>query len=424
MNTSKVMLALATVALIASCDSGDGIVDPVDEADDRITITNNEGTLAARVVHPNSLIPIDPPSSSLFQGSAFASPLAGSQKDVLEITLISEVRPPTVGGDMVQATSVAINDAAKVMVSYNMRGAPRLGAIDWITNLQNTPRISASATFQDSDISAVSMEGKYVYAAESTGAEGFPFPAVLERLQLKGDKFTLEDNLRAPLTSYVATSTAVTDKVVFATSGNTGGVFAFDEKSMELLGQYPLGDARWVAWDKEGGRVVVAQGTPGRLSVFSDDQFPGGSLGLLNTFSFPGADIAESKSTVEILDDKAFVAAGPDGVQIVCLENGLVIGSVPRPDPGQLGLDPAVVMTNAVTVDHDLMFISNGEAGIYVAQGEEDFGESGCALQQITVLGKLRFGDLQSANHIEYKGNWLMVAAGLGGVKLLKVKVK
>lgn len=414
-------MTLASVALIASCDGGDGIVDPVDQADARITITNNEGTLAARILYPNSLVPVDPPPSSLFQGQSLSDPLAASAKKELKITLISELTPPTVGGYVVQATSVAINNAARVMVSYNMRGAPRVGAIDWIKNLHSQPRISASATFQDSDISALSMEGSYVYAAESTGAEGFPFPAVLERLQVSNDKFTLQDNLRVPLTSYVATSTAVTDDAVFASSGNTGHLFAFDKATLEQIGQYPLEDARWVTWDEVGGRIVVAQGTPGRLSIFSDDQFPGGSLNLLNTFSFPGANVPESKSTVEVQGGKAFVAAGPDGVQIVCLENGNVIGSVPRPDPGGLGLDPAVVVTNAVAVDDDLMFISNGEAGIYVAQGSEDFGVPGCAPQQITVLGKLRFGDLQSANHIEYKSDWLVVAAGLGGVKLLKV---
>lgn len=424
MRKSKTVLALATLALIASCDSGDGIVDPVDQADDRITITNNEGALAARVVHPNSLIPVDAPPPSLFQGPGLSSPMAASKKKVLQITLVSQVRPPTVGGEVVQATYVAVHNSNRVMVSYNMRGPLRLGAIDWISNLKNKPRISASATFRDSDISALSMGSRYVYAAESTGAEGFPFPAVLERLGLTSDKLTLEANLQAPLTSYVATSTAVTDEFVFATSGNTGHVFAFDEESMGMLGKYPLEDARWVAWDKEGGRIVVAQGTPGRLAVFADDQFPGGSLNLLNSFEFPGADVPESKSTVEIHGDKAFVAAGPAGVQIVCLKNGNAIGSVPRPDPSGLGLDPAVVVTNAVTVDDDLMFISNGEAGIYVAQGKENFDEDGCAQQQITVLGKLRFGDLQSANHIDFKSSYLVVAAGLGGVKLVKVKVK
>jgi hypothetical protein len=167
--------------------------------------------------------------------------------------------------------------------------------------------------------------------------------------------------------------------------------------------------------------VVVAQGTPGTLSVFAEGEFPGGSLNLLNTFTFPGADIAESKSTVEIHGGKAFVAAGPSGVQIVCLDNGQVVGSVPRPDPASLGLDPAVVVTNAVSVDGDVMFISNGEAGVYVARGDEDFGSSGCGQQNITMLGHVRFDDLQSANHVDFKTKWLVVAAGLGGVKVVRV---
>ena len=100
--------------------------------------------------------------------------MAASKKKEFEITLVSEVRPPTVEGEVVQATSVAVYNSEKVMVSYNMRGAPRLGAIDWITKLKSQPRISASATFLDSDISALSMEGKYVYAAESTGAAELP----------------------------------------------------------------------------------------------------------------------------------------------------------------------------------------------------------------------------------------------------------
>ena len=170
------------------------------------------------------------------------------------------------------------------------------------------------------------------------------------------------------------------------------------------------------------GRLVVVQGTPGRISVFAEGSFPGGSMTLLNTFPFPGADVPESKSTIEISGGKAFIAAGPAGVQIVCLDNGQVVGSVPRPDPAALGLDPSVVVTNAVTVDEDVLFISNGEAGIYVARGSRDFDQTACGeTQQITVLGKLRFDDLQSANHIDFKNRWLAVAAGLGGVKLVRV---
>jgi hypothetical protein len=145
----------------------------------------------------------------------------------------------------------------------------------------------------------------------------------------------------------------------------------------------------------------------------------------LSTFAFPGADVPESKSTVEVVGGKAFVAAGPEGVQIVCLDNGQIVGTVPRPDPASLGLDPSVVVTNAVTVDEDLMFISNGEAGVYAAAAEEDFDRSDCdEPQQITVLGRLQFGTLESANHVALRNRLLFVAAGLGGVKVVDVNVR
>ena len=148
-------------------------------------------------------------------------------------------------------------------------------------------------------------------------------------------------------------------------------------------------------------------------------------MNLLNTFAFPGADVPESKSTVEIVGGKAFIAAGPAGVQVMCLDNGQIVGSVPRPDPVALGLDPSVVVTNAVTVDEDLMFISNGEAGVYVAAGTAEFASTPCdAPQTITVLGRLGFDNLQSVNHVDYENKRLLIAAGLGGLKIVQIQIK
>jgi hypothetical protein len=77
-----------------------------------------------------------------------------------------------------------------------------------------------------------------------------------------------------------------------------------------------------------------------------------------------------------------------------------------------------------VTVDRDLMFISNGEAGVYVARATQRFDRSGCVPQNIAVEGKLRFAALQSANHVSFRDDYLFVAAGLGGVKVVRVRDK
>ena len=79
-------------------------------------------------------------------------------------------------------------------------------------------------------------------------------------------------------------------------------------------------------------------------------------------------------------------------------------------------------MTNAVSGDGDLLFISNGEAGVYLAEGAEKFKNSGAEeSQDITLLGNLRFDDLQSVNHVAYEDDTLFVAAGLGGLKIVRV---
>ena len=293
----------------------------------------------------------------------------------------------------------------------------------WFTSLRNgRPSLRSSLQFATSDVSAVFTDGSWAYAATATSDLGFTSPSVLERIRIQSDRFQIDPgNMRIRLTSFAATSAMATNNHVYATSGNGGHVFAFDDNTLALVGQYALADARWVAWDDPGNRVVVLQGTPGRLAVFQENSFPGGSMTLLNTYSFPGANVAEAKSAVEVAGSKAYIAAGTAGVQVMCLSTGAIIATVPIPNPASLGLDPSVVVTNAVTVDNDLMFISNGEAGVYAAAGSRSFEDTSCSPMTITVLGKLRFSNLQSVNHVVYRNDRLFIAAGVGGTKVVDV---
>ncbi len=413
---------LASCMLISACTGGEEVPALPDEANARISITNNLSALNERVTYSEQAVDIEggsglPPTLLLPSAAAVSN-------SSITLTLVAEIMPPTVNGQIVQATSVTLRNNAEGLVSYNMQGAPRLGAVDFIKRFNSTsPSLTSSITFNDSDVNSVASDGSFVYTAVATDDAGYPYPAVLERIKIVGNSLTLDNNARIPLVSYAGTSVLPANKVIYTTSGNTGNVSGYDDKDLDLLGEFPLDDARWVALDEGNKRIVVAQGTPGRLSVFKEKKFPGGSMEFQNTFTFPGANVPESKSTVEVTGGKAFIAAGPDGVQIMCLDNGQIIGSIPRPDPASLGLDPAVVVTNAVSVDEELIFISNGEAGVYVARGSENFDDNNCSTPSITMLGKLRFDDLQSANHVAYKSGYLYVAAGLGGVKIVRVNL-
>lgn len=413
----QLCIALATVIGLTACDGLELI--PQDEANERLTVTNTPWLLSTRVTRPGATVPIDPNPAGLVS-SAMALNAA-----TVELTLIAEIDPPIVDGQVVQATSITLLAGNKSVVSYNMAGAPRLGGVDHIQNSKkNKPNLTGSVTFNDADINAVTSDGSYIYAAVASDSGGFPYPAIMERVRLKGNGFVLDDAQRIALTSFAATSTLHVNNVIYVTSGNTGGVFAFDSTDLSLLGEYVLDDARWVAWDETNDRIVVLLGTTGELALFAEGEFPNGSMVPLATIDVPGVDVPESKNTVEIVGGKAFVAAGPEGVQVVCLDDGQIVGSVPRPDPVALGLDPSVVVTNSVSVDGDLLFISNGEAGVYVAQAAQSFDESNCNEPlNVSLLGKLQFDDLQSVNHVAYKGDYLFIAAGLGGVKVVRVEV-
>ena len=416
---SPLMLALCMA--VAGCY--DQVLVPADDANDRLAVTNDEAALDARVTYQATDVGIDsaaaPPSPTGGRASTAGAPARAPRK--LTLTLRAEVDLPTVSGLPVQATSVSIVSGKKAVVSYNLRGATRMGALDYFTHLNKTdPRLTSSIVFADSDVNAVSASKKYIFAAVATDDASFEEPAVLERIDLTGNSFNLRDDVRVQLPSFAGTSVTVTDDYVYATSGDGGALVAFDE-NLRVVGRYALDDARWVAWDEEDDRIVVLQGTPGRLSIFREGSFPGGSIELLATYSVPGTDVPESKSTVEVIGGKAIVAAGPAGVQIVCLANGQVIGHVPIPDPASLGLDPSVVVTNAVTVDEEFLYISNGEAGVYVAAADEDFEDDGCDIGSIQVVGRLRLANLQSVNHVAFGDGLLYVAAGIGGLKIIEI---
>jgi hypothetical protein len=306
----------------------------------------------------------------------------------------------------------------RAVVSYNMRGNPYVGAVDvFDLSNNNVPVLTSRALFQNADMNSVFASGTSLYVAEATGDTGFVSPAVFEVMQLVGNNLTLLGNRRMAMSSFAGTSATATATQAYATSGDNGALFVINPVTFTRIDSIPLHDARWVS--VAGGKIAVVQGTPGKLAVYNE-----ATRAPIGTWAFTGANVAESKSTVQLVGGKAFIGAGTGGVQILSAATGLVVGSVARPSPASLGLADSVVVTNAVSIDSDLLFISNGEAGVYVARGSQAFSATGSeTAQTITMLGKLRFANLQSVNHVAYstQDGYLIIAAGLGGLKMVKV---
>ena len=405
MNSRIIVILLAVTFVIIGCEQSSSPIyppaeNPGDLANDRLSITNDPVILGSRITLLSTDVPID--NSSLYKNAG---------RVAFSLTLVAEIDPPTVQSQVVQATSVDLKSSVAV-ISYNMRGTQYLGAVDFV-NLKggHNAEIRSSVAFADADINAVTWDGSFVYVAEASSDTSLPAPGCVERLFTVNGWFTLTFNDRYPLTSYAGTGAFVWDNTVYLTTGNTGGLHTFSKTPFLEQNAASLDDARWVARDNT--YLAVVQGTPGRVTVYKNGVYH-------NTFPFDGSRIAESKSTVEVLAGKAIIAAGDGGVKIMNLETGTIVGSLPRAVVA--GLDTSVTVTNAVSAYEQYIFISNGEAGVYVALASTNLNNAtGDQPITLTLLGRLQFGQLQSVNHVVYDGKYLIVAAGLGGVKVVQV---
>ena len=116
---------------------------------------------------------------------------------------------------------------------------------------------------------------------------------------------------------------------------------------------------------------------------------------------------------------KAVLALGDGGTQIVCLEDGSVIEEIAPPVVDDL--DPSVTVTNAAATDSKTLYMSNGEAGVYVAYTRDKFNSRDCDVDDLELIGQFRLDDLESVNAVKVDEDYLFVAGGLGGLKILEV---
>jgi hypothetical protein len=398
----RLSLISCWAALLAGCEAGTRPAEP-ELSDSRTLIVNDDSELASRLHLTRQPVPL---------AGVFENPAASTREPKLE--LVAEIEPPSLAGRTLQANSVA-RKGGLAIIGYNVQGPDHLGAIEIIEvgDDDKGPEIVSLALFNDTDVNAVDVEGSRVYAAEATRSSAAPATAVLEILKLEDGKLVLDGGVQLPLPSFAGTGVHVTEELIFASSGDGGGLSVFDAETRERVARHDLDDARWVASDRT--KVVVAQGTPGRISVLSASGF-----GVAGTYGFPGATVPEAKSTVDVLGGKAFVAAGSEGAQFLSLLTGHRLGAVEV--PSVTGIDPEDAVTNAVSVDDELLFMSNGGAGVLLVQFEHELDDTGSeTIPEIDRTSWLLLDALESVNHVSYRDDLLVVAAGLGGVKIIKV---
>ncbi|MEO1255241.1 MAG: hypothetical protein AAFY41_10205, partial [Bacteroidota bacterium] len=365
----KTIIPVICVATIASSCSDDQTEQP--NPDREIVINNDASSLDGRMTEKDEVINIIPTANS------------GRSASDISLRLRGELAPPVVDGKTLQATSIAERKDYFV-VSYNFRGSEYGGAIDL---LNSNLRLKSQILFSDADISDVAFSGDDLYfvGASSSLSE----PAFVERIGIRtsSETFTLDKQTRNSLGFYVANSVTTSGNNVYVTTGNDdsrgGGLYKLD-KSLNQQSYKKKKDARWA--DAYGDKIFSITGIDGSITVWNRND-----MSKVRSFKHNGSIGEESKMTIDVDKNMVFVAGGREGLLVYDLDGNFITKYT-------FGSN---VVTNAVTANRGKVFISNGEAGIFVASYDPF----------LELIGKLDLEENESVNHIVLNDNYLYLTS-------------
>ena len=308
-----------------------------------------------------------------------------------EFTLIAEVDAPVVDGQTVQATHVEIVQNW-AFVSYNMRGSQQLGAID-IIDIANPaqPVIVSSILFDDKDVNTVGWRnGHIVIAGQDIEGAYYGFYSI--------DNESLEIYR---LQSYSAMSMVVKNNNIYVVSGDTGGLTMIDPDGNEEF--MPFTDARSVAVNDDYVFMLTSE----YIAVLDGDNIP----------IDPNHIQYASKAELSLSSEYLFAALNRGGVHIYDLDDLSLFQMIDRPLTPE-GMEDEDFVTNSVSYNEPLLFVGNGGAGILVS-GKSDLFKTD---PHFVNYGYFDFDGPLSTNFVKSQGNYVFVATGLGGLKILTIE--
>ncbi len=385
------------------------------------------GDLSSRIAAKKTTVPLDTTATLSVKSTHAPKTITQEPKFAVKetYTLVGAVNAPVVDGATLGATGVTIR-GDYAFVSYNAPGATAKGAVQIIQFDSNgTPTVISEVLFKSRDVNAITVCGNDLYLAlaspdlanaESplTFGTGATKGAALGKVTLDSQKkFSSSNMTEVILESYAANSIRCSDTEVIATDGNTGGLSVLDRNLATRTSKKTFSDARSADFYGASSYAAFYGGTGGQTAAISVVK----SGAVSSTLTTNGATIAESKSVVEVTGDMAVVALNDGGVKMANLSTGATIFSLAAPSVS--GLSASVTVSNSVSACKDLLYIANGEAGVYVGKMDKKIDQTPTS---ITVLGRLDMGLKESANDIKCSNDKVFVAAGTGGFKILTVK--
>jgi hypothetical protein len=387
---TSLLLALSLVP--AACGKSS------DSAPSVPTVENDKEKLSERMNTDKSDVPFTPSTEGQSLGLALG--------DVFTAVQVAAVTPPTVGGNQVQATDVAVNSLS-VYVGYNTAGDTYNGAIDVIdaTNVLSL-QILSSLNLPGQDINGLDRFGTNLYAV---GSSNITEKGFLRKIALNGSLLTATSS-DLPLDGFTGTGVVASASKIYATSGDNAGLSTFDTATFTQSNTAAVHDARAVKLNAAGLPLVLG-GQPGTVSTMT------AAGALTSTFALSGNATPLSKSSLSVGSVWSVASLGEGGFTVFCNASGAVIAHVPAITLP--GIDPSRTVTNAVTSVGGLIYTTNGEAGVNVYTIRDAASVAPCGAGTVSLVGNMDLGAGFSPNGIHSNGTVLYVASGLGGLKIL-----
>lgn len=416
-NAQKV-LVLFTVLLIGltSCHKPEDINTDVDNRSDiAFTVNNNSDDLNKRM----NIV-----REPIVDNNSFKTLDVGG--DCYDYTwyLVAEVDAPLFNGEPLSATDVRIL-GDRAYVSYHRQGNTHAGGIDVIDISDPTaPGMLSYMGFDGIDINTLAIDN-YGTEAESgifLAGSSFKNGAVMLRVISEGGILSSTGIVETRLSKAFddekipasANGIALSDYYIYMSAGKSiGGTFQLDRQTYEIINHEEYSDAKHVAVNgpyADDYQLTLVAGDNAKLKVHQ----AGTDRSLVNSWDLgviKHQNVAEpylGKATLSIRagENIAFIAMNSRGAKGINIETGEEVYSTPF-DMLTTG------NTHGLAVDDKFIYLANSDDGLFI----------GCLTEEGGIIEVQRW-DLgetgASANMVQTDGDWVFVAKGGGGLKILR----
>ena len=411
------LLLTAVFIIVSSCSDDNDDTQQTEQTEiiaEGVSINNNLAELASRVTSKNSLVLIeDIPSSVSTKVKSINEKFDIDYTKNYVFTLKAEVEAPSVDGESVQATHVMISTTDKLaFVSYNTKGIEYNGGVEVfdITDEDN-PILKAQALFSDVDFSSVDYYDGVIYLAGALdpASDGYSFesPAVLITMGFSSSNEITAVLETVDIPSYVATDVVVDADHVYVTSGSDGKLSILENSDgYSVLDEIDIADARSLSLNTDN--IYVLGAAQKVIRSFQKSDFT-----ELASTSVDYMITTDSKTEIDVTDNYILAALNESGLDIRNID-GTLKEHFDRPITSEDGIDEDYV-TNSVSLNDELLVIGNGGAGVYIGAMVPENDDV------VSMLGSM---DLDgSANFVKSEGDYIFVAAGTGGLKIITIGI-